>query len=123
MSGITDSRKGLGAALEAKGLRVAYDPGLVTPPGVLVVPETPWVGASKLASRSAALRWRTVVVAGRVDSTATLEDLEDLVGQVIAAVHYLDGWSTPAFDAPGTVELAGANYLAAIGRVDHLTEV
>lgn len=123
MSGITTSRTDLGAALEAAGLRVSYDPGLVTPPAVLVAPADPWVSPSHLATRSRALRWRLVTVAGRVDTTVTLADLEALVVQVLLAVGDLDGWGTPTYDAPGTVDLGGAQYLAAVGRIDHLTEV
>ena len=123
MSGITDSRLALGTALDGAGLRVTYDPGRVEPPAVLVAPTDPWVSPSALVTRSRALRWRLVCVAGRTDSAATLEDLEDLVAATLLAVKSLEGWGTPTFDAPGTVDLGGAQYLAAVGRLDHLTEV
>lgn len=123
MSGITASRLALGTALAAAGIRVAYDPGLVQPPAVLVAATDPWVSPSGLATVSRALRWRLVAVAGRADAAVTLEDLEDLVAATLLAVHTLDGWGTPTYDAPGTVDLGGAQYLAAVGRVDHLTEV
>lgn len=123
MSGITASRLALGQALATAGLRVSYDPGMVQPPAVLVTPADPWVSPSNLVTRSRALRWRLVAVAGRTDATVTLEDLEDLVAATLLAVHTLDGWGTPTYDAPGTVDLGGAQYLAAMGRVDHLTEV
>ena len=83
----------------------------------------PWVSPSGLATVSRALRWRLVAVAGRVDVVVTLEDLEDLVAAALVAVHTLKGWGTPEWDAPGTVDLGGAQYLAAVGRVDHMTEV
>lgn len=125
MSGITDSRLALGEALDAAGLRVRYDPGQVVTPGVLILPADPWVAPSGLATVSRSLRWRLVCVAGKTDAQATLEDLEDLVADTLIAVHgaALRGWGTPTFDAPGTVDLGGALYLAAIGRLDHLTEV
>ena len=120
-NGITASRLALGAALEGAGLRVAYDPGLVAPPSVLVVPDAPWIGLSRLVTRSRMVHWRVIAVAGRVDATVTLEELEELVALISLAVPRELG--SPAFDAPGTVDLAGAQYLAAVGRVDHITEV
>ena len=124
MAGITASRLALGGVLEAAGLRVAYDPGAVNPPGVLVTATDPWLTPTQLATVSSALRWRVVAVAGRADVVVTLEDLEGLVSEVVVAVAALpDGWGRIAFDGPGTVDLGGANYLAAVGRLDHLTEV
>jgi hypothetical protein len=123
VSGITDSRLALGGALAAAGLRVAYDPGLIVPPAVLVAPTDPWVVPSGLATVSRRLRWRLVAVAGRVDVAVTLENLEDLVAATLLAVDRLKGWGTPTYDPPGTVDLGGVQYLAAIGRIDHLTEV
>jgi hypothetical protein len=123
VSGITASRLALGAALEAAGLRVAYDPGLVVPPAILVAATDPWVTPSGLATLSRSIRWRLVAVAGRADVTVTVENLEDLVAATLVAVARLKGWGTPTYDSPGTVTLAGADYLAAVGRVDHWTEV
>ena len=42
MNGITDSRLTLGAALDAAGLRVAYDPARVNPPGTYRGREAPF---------------------------------------------------------------------------------
>lgn len=124
MSGITTSRLALGAALDAAGLRVAYDPGRVNPPGVLVAATDPWLTPTHLVTASAALRWRVIAVAGRADQEVTLEALEDLVAAIVLALANLpDGWGMASFDGPGTVDLAGAQYLAAVGRLDHVTEV
>jgi hypothetical protein len=121
VSGLSDSRTALGAALVAAGLRVSYDPGRVNVPGVLVAPAEPWVQPSHLVTRSAQVRWRVIAVGGKADATVTLEEVEDLVAAIVLAVPREYG--TPTFDAPGTVDLGGAQYLAAVGRVDHLTEV
>lgn len=123
MSGITSSRQALAAALQAAGLRVTFDPGMVAPPAVLVAATDPWVSPSGLTVVSRQLRWRVACVAGQKDTPRALEDLEDLVAAALVAIHSLDGWGTPTFDAPGTVDLAGVTYLSSTGRVDHLTEV
>lgn len=124
MTGLTASRLALAATLEAAGLRVAFDPGRVNPPAVLVAATDPWVTPTALATVSQALRWRLVAVAGRMDAEVTVEVLEDLVGAVLVAVANLpDGWGRATFDSPGTVDLVGGQYLAAVGRVEHLTEV
>ena len=124
MSGITDSRLALATTLEAAGLRVVFDPGLVSPPAVLVAATDPWLTPTQLATVSSALRWRVVAVAGKADATVTVEELEALVSAVVVAVGNLpDGWGRVTFDGPGTVDLGGAQYLAAVGRLDHLTEV
>lgn len=122
--GLTSSRLALGTALDAWGLRVAYDPGLVTPPAVLVAATDPWVTPTQLATVAHQVRWRVVVVAGRVDVVVTVQELEELVASVVDALAALpDGWGRPTFDGPGTTDLAGVTYLAAVGRIDHLTEV
>jgi hypothetical protein len=124
VSGLTDSRLALGSALAAAGLRVSYDPGLVTPPAVLVAAADPWLSPSFLVTVSAQVRWRVVAVAGRVDVAVTVLELEDLVAAIVVALGDLpDGWSRPTFDGPGTTDLGGTTYLAAVGRLDHLTEV
>ena len=124
MSGITASRLALAATLQAAGLRVAFDPGLVSPPAVLVAATDPWVTPTQLATVSSALRWRVVAVGGKADAGVTVEELEALVSSIVQAAGLLpDGWSRVTFDGPGTVDLAGAQYLAAVGRLDHLTEV
>jgi len=122
VSGITESRLAIGAALEAVGLRVAYDPGLVQPPAVLVAPTDPWITPGKLSQRSRSIRWRLVAVAGKADAAVTVGELEDLVATVAMAVLPA-GCDWPVFDTPGLVDLAGAQYLAAVGRVSHMTEV
>ena len=124
MTGITASRLALGAALESAALRVAYDPGRINPPAVLVAATDPWLTPTHLVTASTSLRWRVIAVAGRADQEVTVEALEDLVAAIVIALGNLpDGWGAPAFDGPGTVDLAGAQYLAAVGRLDHVTEV
>jgi hypothetical protein len=123
-SGITASRRVLGDALAAGGLRVAYSQGKVNPPGVLVLATDPWLTPTHLVTASTSLRWRVIAVAGRADEEVTVEALEDLVAAIVLALGTLpDGWGTPAFDGPATVDLAGATYLTATGRLDHVTEV
>lgn len=123
MSGLTSSRLALGAALQDAGLRVTFDPGLVVPPAVLVAATDPWLTPTHLATLSHAVRWRVIAVAGRADVVATVEELEELVTAVLVALAQLpDGWGRPTFDGPGTTDLAGVSYLAAVGRLDHLTE-
>lgn len=121
MSGLTTSRTALGAAYEAAGLRVTFDPYRVTPPAVLVKGVTPWVSPSHLVTRRRLVRWEVTAVAGLTDSQATLEDLEGLVAAIVVATPAEYGLAS--FDGPGTVDIGGAQYLAAVGRVDHVTEV
>jgi len=125
-SGVTASRLQLAGILEAAGLRVVFDPGQVAAPCVLVAPADPWLAPSVLAGGSRTIRWRLIVVSGQVDLASTLEALE---GYVSAVVQALDDpstapqWAMPTFDAPGAIDVAGAQYLAAVGRVETLTEV
>lgn len=125
MSGVTDARLQLAGILEAVNVRVVFDPGLVTPPCALVTPADPWIVVEHIGG-ARTIRWRILAVAGRADAGATLGHLEDLVGAIVGALDNpasSPGWSMPEFDAPGTIDVGGAQQLAAAGRVETLTEV
>jgi hypothetical protein len=125
MSGITDARLQLAGILEAAGVRVVFDPGLVSAPCALVVPADPWVTVERIGG-ARTIRFRVMAVAGRADAGATLGELEDIVGAIVGALDdpaTSPGWSMPEFDVPGTLDVGGAQQLAANGRVETLTEV
>jgi len=125
-TGIGDARRQLASILEAAGVRVVFDPGLAAAPCVLVAPADPWLAPSALAGGRRTIRWRLIAIAGATDAGVELEAVEAIVAAVVVALDDPQGapaWSAPTFDAPGTVDVAGSQYLAAVGRVETLTEV
>lgn len=99
-------------ALTDAGVRVAT-PGSATPPCVLVGgPTGTWFDLSRVRT-GVPITWRVLLVAGSWDDAAALAQLVALADLVAYTLHGLPGWRLGDVGRFGSLELAGARYLAA----------
>jgi hypothetical protein len=86
MNPYTDARLELVTAYVAAGLvAFGYTPATLMPNTVVVEPANPWITPNRVGKLDAAMSFTVTAYAQLVDYLATLEQLEQLVGDVIRA--------------------------------------
>lgn len=123
MSGLSDARAELAAAI-APTLRVFSEPtGTFATPCARVHPASPWLAPSSLAKGRRTQRYEIWVVLGRMDSAANFKAMEDAVSGITNALDVLPGWSAVIWDRPGPTDMGGNLYLAVRGLIETNKEV
>lgn len=112
---IRSARAALLATLEAAGIAAFYGTGVFTTPCARIYPAQPWVGPSSLGDGKRTQHWEVWAVAGRVDSGATFDELEQLVQEIATATEPMQAWSRIIWDRPVNVIMGGVMYSAARG--------
>jgi hypothetical protein len=125
-SGLTTARTELAAALEsATDFRVAAEPtGNFSAPCYRLHPGSPWLGPSDLAGGRRTQRWEIWVVAGKLDSKASVKQIEEMISAANAALDALHGsgnWGLVEWERPGPVDM-GATYYACRGTIETIRE-
>lgn len=124
---LSDSRAELAAAIEAAdtpAIRVFAEPsGTFATPCARVHPASPWVAPSVLRAGKRTQRWEVWVVVGKVDSTASFEQMESMVGKITTALDRLQGWSLIIWDRPAPTDMGGTLYQAVRGTIETSAEV
>jgi hypothetical protein len=120
---LTDSRKVLLDALEAAEINTFYGIGRFTAPCARIYPADPWVDLSGLANGRRTQRWEVWVVAGRADSIATFDELEELLKRCNVALSGLQGWAYPVWRRPAITDMGGTRYFACRGIMETTQEV
>jgi hypothetical protein len=115
-----DSRAELAAALAGVAPAVVLGGGPWSPPAVLLTGGAPWVEplpgaihARAVGPGSYRVRWGVLLVAGRVDATASQAQLEAMAADALAALAGLADWERPYISAPRQLDLGGGQYLTA----------
>lgn len=124
---LSDSRAELAAAIKAAdtpAIRVFAEPsGTFATPCARVHPASPWVAPSVLRAGKRTQRWEVWVVVGKVDSTASFEQMESMVGKITTALDRLQGWSLIIWDRPAPTDMGGTLYQAVRGTIETSAEV
>lgn len=120
MSRLMATREAIDTALTQGGLRVSGT-GQFTAPCVLLEAGDPWAGVDLSLRGKRTARWRLTLVAGRVDSTAALETLAELVDSADAALLTLPGVQLPTWAKPFDASLDGQSYAATVATIQLLT--
>jgi len=118
VSGVTATRHALRDALVAAGVRTTFRGSPFSPPVAIIAPDDPWLAPSDLGYATRAIRWRVWAVAGLADQEGTYQDVEALMGDIVAALDRLPGWTLVTFSAPGPTDIAGSTYTAARGAIE-----
>lgn len=102
MNAYTDARVELVTAYLAEGLTAfGYTPATLMPNTVVVEPADPWITPNRVGCLDAGMRFRVTAYAQLVDYSATLEQLEQLVGRVITSTPsgvLIDSVAAPRID-------------------------
>jgi hypothetical protein len=99
MNPYTDARLELVTAYVAAGLTAfGYTPATLMPNTIVVEPSTPWITPNRVGRLDAGLRFTVTAYAQLVDYSSTLEQLEQLVADVLAATP--NGWLIDSVAAP-----------------------
>jgi len=124
---LRDARVELGntvAAADSPAIRVYSEPsGTFATPCARVHPASPWVAPSVLRAGKRTQRWEVWVVVGKMDSTASFEQMELMVGKITTALDRLPGWSLIIWDRPAPTDMGGTLYLAVRGTIETSAEV
>lgn len=120
---LTTARQDLVTALTAADIDTYYGWGAFSAPCARVFPGEPWVETSGMAGGRRTQRWEVWAVAGRVDSSATFDELEALVMAINAAINGLATFSHVEWHRPSIADMAGAKYLTCRGVIESLQEV
>ncbi len=112
------AREELVTVIRAAGIKTFYGTGAFTTPCARVFPAEPWVAPSSLADGKRTQRWEVWAVAGRVDSNATYNDIEDLVQDISTALEPLRNWSRLNWSRPTNVIMGGVQYSACRGIIE-----
>lgn len=120
---LNDARTLLLAGLTAAGIDTFYGWGAFSAPCARVFPGEPWVALSGLAGGRRTQRWEVWAVAGRADSAATFDEMEDLVQRINDAVEQMARFGQLEWRRPAITDMGGTRYLACRGIVETLTEV
>lgn len=124
MSGLTDARTELAAAITAANVRTYAEPtGAFAAPCARLHPASPWLGPSVLAAGRRTQHWEIWIVVGKLDSRAKYAKLESMVSAVTTALDSLPGWSGVAWDRPAPTDMGGTLYLAVRGIIETSREV
>ena len=120
---LKDTRGVLLAALEAASIRAYYGMGVFASPCARIFPAEPWVSMGGRLSGSRSQTWEVWAVAGRTDSMATFDELEEMVTAIDAAIEGLSGWSRPIWHRPAVTDMGGTKYFACRGTIETIAEV
>lgn len=120
---LTTTRAALLARLTDAGIDAYYGWGPFSAPCARIIPAEPWVASSGLAGGRRTQRWEVWAVAGKVDSGATFDELEELVIKINDAINGMPDWSHVEWHRPTSTEMGGARYLASRGQIEALKEV
>lgn len=111
MSGLTDLREALATALEPVGNTFwvsPFPPPIVTPPAVIIVPDSPYLEPATIGGQQLRVRYRLTCCVAMLDDQAALANLEQLLIDVFASVP--QGWQVGVASAP-SVETVGPSDL------------
>lgn len=117
------ARAQLLVALEAANIDAYYGWGAFSAPCARIFPGEPWVNLSGLAGGRRTQQWEVWAVAGKVDSNATFEEMEDLVQRINDAINDMSGWGHVQWRRPTITDMSGGRYLACRGVIETLMEV
>jgi hypothetical protein len=121
---LKQTRQQLFDAIEATGTNTFYGMGAFTAPCARIFPAEPWVDISGYANGRRTQRWEVWAVAGKADSIATFDELEELVKVINDAVSGLpNGWAHPTWRRPAITLMGGVQYFACRGIVETTQEV
>lgn len=118
MSGLTDLRTDVVAALQAAGLRAQhYHSEVITPPVCVVLPGGSYItSAATFGAKEVALR--VLVVSGKGTNEATANALDQAIEDAVIA---LSDWDIESVAEPGLIGLNGSQYLATV--IDITTQI
>ena len=109
--------------LEDAGIQAYYGWGPFSTPCARIFPGEPWVGRNGLAGGRVIQRWEIWSVAGRVDGSATFDEVEELVQRINNAVAPTHEWGHIEWHRPVISDMGGTRYLACRGIIETLMEV
>jgi hypothetical protein len=120
---LTSARAELLAALGAASISAFYGVGAFAAPCARIFPAEPWVEVSGRANGRRTQTWEVWAVAGRSDSMATFDELEEMVIAIDAAIEPLASWASPTWRRPAVTDMGGTKYLACRGTIETIAEV
>ena len=121
---LESSRRNLMLALEGAGIDTYFGWGPFAAPCARIFPGEPWVALrdGQLGGQRRQ-RWEVWAVAGKVDSNASYEDMEDLVQRINAAMELEQAWTHMEWRRPAITEMSGGRYIACRGVTETMMEV
>lgn len=121
---LRSARASLMVALTNADIDTYYGWGAFSAPCARVFPGEPWVeGGGGLAGGMRVQRWEVWAVAGRVDASASFDELEDLVQRINDAIEPLNEWSHVEWRRPAITTMSGTAYIACRGVIETRLEV
>jgi hypothetical protein len=103
------------------GVEVPSSPGARwIAPAAVIAPAADWITSSTVVAGARTVRWRIVLVSGRVDMDAALEELSELVDVLTAALDRDRSWSGPEWSGPAALTAGGVDYLSTEATVETL---
>jgi hypothetical protein len=125
MTGLADIRDTLAYALEeyASTYMVSpYPPPVVIPPAIIIVPDAPYLEPATIGPRTQLrVRYRLTCCVAMLDDQAALQNLEELLLNVFAAVP--PGWQVGVASAPSVETVGPSDLLTADVAVEAIIDV
>lgn len=120
---LKDAREHLMSVLTGADIRTFYGFGKFATPCARIYPAAPWIEPSGLLNGRRIQRWEVWAVSGKVDATASFDDLEALVIKIDNALRNDPQWANLMWQRPGVVNMGGTVYYASRGVILTRAEV